>query len=84
MLTFGCTKTCVKSLSDSFEMWFILIQGNYYIHEIVKTQDYELRIDLRDQAGNWAFAGYRNFFIGGPGTSYTLDESEYYGNAGTY
>nr|XP_022314587.1 ficolin-2-like [Crassostrea virginica] len=56
--------------------------GNYYIHEIVKTQDYELRIDLRDQAGNWAFAGYRNFFIGGPGTSYTLDESEYYGNAG--
>ena len=63
-------------------MWFILIQGNYYIHEIVKTQNYELRIDLRDQVGNWAFAGYKIFVIGGPGTSYTLYRSDYYGNAG--
>uniref|UniRef100_A0A8B8CJI9 Ficolin-2-like n=1 Tax=Crassostrea virginica TaxID=6565 RepID=A0A8B8CJI9_CRAVI len=60
----------------------VLVLGNYYIHEIVKTEDYQLRIDLLDQEGNWAFAGYKKFFIGGPDTSYRLNVSYYYGNAG--
>ena len=70
-------------------IWFIwnmifFIQGNYYIHVIVKTGDYELRIDLQDQVGNWAYAGYKNFFLGGPDSSYTLEVSEFYGDAGTF
>lgn len=60
----------------------VLVLGNYYIHEIVKTEDYQLRIDLLDQEGNWAFAGYKKFFIGGPDTLYRLNVSYYYGNAG--
>ena len=37
---------------------------------------------MRDQAGNWAYAGYKIFVIGGPGTSYKLNISDSYGNAG--
>ncbi|XP_052688758.1 fibrinogen-like protein A [Crassostrea angulata] len=55
--------------------------GNYYLHEIVKSGDYELRVDLEDQAGEWAYAAYTNFMIGGPSTSYLLEVSGFYGNA---
>ncbi|XP_052689725.1 fibrinogen-like protein A [Crassostrea angulata] len=56
--------------------------GNYYLHEIVKSGDYELRVELEDQAGERAYAGYTNFMIGGPSTSYTLGVSGFFGNAG--
>lgn len=55
--------------------------GNYYLHEIVKSGDYELRIDLQDQNGERAYAGYKHFMIGGPSTSYLLEVSGFYGNA---
>lgn len=55
--------------------------GNYYLHEIVKSGDYELRVELEDQAGEWAYAGYTNFMIGGPSTFYTLELSGFFGNA---
>lgn len=60
------------------------ISGNYYLYELVKSGDYELRIDLEDQAGERAYAGYTNFTIGGPSTSYLLNVSGFHGNAGTY
>lgn len=50
----------------------------------MKSGDYELRIDLEDQAGERAYAGYTNFTIGGPSTSYLLNVSGFHGNAGTY
>lgn len=55
--------------------------GNYYLHELVKSGDYELRIDLEDQAGERAYAGYTNFTIGGPSISYMLNVSGFHGNA---
>lgn len=68
---------------DRTHLDFILI-GNYYLHEIVKSGDYELRIDLQDQNGEWAYAGYTHFMIGGPSTSYVLEVSGFYGNASMY
>ncbi|XP_022314585.2 microfibril-associated glycoprotein 4-like [Crassostrea virginica] len=56
--------------------------GNHCIHKIVKKGDYELRVDLKDHEGNWSYAGYRNFLIGGAKTAYTLDVSDFHGNAG--
>lgn len=55
--------------------------GNYFLHEIVKSGDYELRVDLEDQAGEWAYAAYTKFMIGGPSTSFILNVSGFYGNA---
>lgn len=56
--------------------------GNYYLYEIVKSGDYELRVEFEDQAGERAYAGYTNFMIGGPSTFYTLEVSGFFGNAG--
>lgn len=58
-----------------------IIKGNYYLHEIVKSGDYELRVELEDQDGIRAFDSYTNFMIGEPSTSYTLEVSGHYGNA---
>lgn len=60
------------------------LPGNYYLYEIVKSGDYELRVDLEDQAGEWAYAGYTNFMIGRPSTFFRLDVSGFYGNAGIF
>lgn len=56
-------------------------QNSTRLHEIVKSGDYELRVELEDQAGERAYAGYTNFMIGGPSTSYTLGVSGFFGNA---
>lgn len=55
--------------------------GNYYLHEIVQSGDYELRIELEDQNGVLGYASYTNFIIGGPSTFYTLEVSGFFGNA---
>lgn len=60
---------------------FIENTGNYYLYEIVKLGDDELRIELEDQAGELAYAGYTNFMIRGPSTFYELKVSGFYGNA---
>lgn len=60
----------------------IITIGNYYLHEIVKSGDYELRVELEDQAGERAYAAYTNFMIGEPSTFYTLEVSGFFGNAG--
>ena len=63
---------------------FVGFTGNHCIHKIVKKGDYELRVDLKDHEGNWSYAGYRNFLIGGAKTAYTLDVSDFHGNAGIH
>ncbi|XP_062602509.1 fibrinogen-like protein A [Saccostrea cucullata] len=68
-------ETGFGDLSASFYM------GNSQLHEIVKTGDYELRIELEDQASQRRYAAYTNFFLGGPETSYKLKISGYHGNA---
>ncbi|XP_062619087.1 ficolin-1-like [Saccostrea cucullata] len=57
-------------------------KGNQALYEIVKDGNFELRIDMEDKIGEWRYAKYSHFSIGGPDTNYTLSVSGYTGNAG--
>ncbi|XP_061179433.1 ficolin-1-like [Saccostrea echinata] len=55
--------------------------GNQILHEIVTNGSFELRIDLEEDTGEWRYAKYSHFSIGGPETFYTLSVTGYTGNA---
>ncbi|XP_062605430.1 ficolin-1-A-like [Saccostrea cucullata] len=59
-------------------------KGNNALFEIVKDGNFELRIDLEDKSGEWRYAKYFHFSIGGPDTNFTLSVSGYTGNAGEF
>ncbi|KAH9525781.1 hypothetical protein Btru_002355 [Bulinus truncatus] len=55
--------------------------GNKYIHRIISTGSYELRIDMIHDHNQY-YAHYRNFSIGDELSGYTLNVNGYTGTAG--
>lgn len=72
---------CMENTWSPRDCWLKTISGNYYLHEIVQSGDYELRIELEDQNRVLGYAGYTSFIIGGPATFYTLEVSGFFGDA---
>ncbi|XP_062619086.1 ficolin-1-A-like [Saccostrea cucullata] len=55
--------------------------GNLALHEIIKDKNFELRVELTDQAGEYRYAKYSQFSVGSPDSLYTLTVTGYTGNA---
>uniref|UniRef100_H2YQP7 Fibrinogen C-terminal domain-containing protein n=1 Tax=Ciona savignyi TaxID=51511 RepID=H2YQP7_CIOSA len=62
----------------SNEFWL----GNENLHNLTRSGNYELRIELEDCANVTKFAKYRSFSIGSAQENYSLKVSGYSGNAG--
>jgi ficolin len=57
--------------------------GNSYLHSILTQKRYVLRVDLWDWDGNFRYAEYDDFFIGGQACKYKLMKiGDYCGDAG--
>ncbi|XP_065092001.1 angiopoietin-2-like [Ochlerotatus camptorhynchus] len=61
----------------SYEFWF----GNNFIHMLTYDDNVELRIELFDFEGNFAFAEYKTFRIDTEKFNFNLMISDYQGNA---
>ncbi|XP_013409576.1 fibroleukin-like, partial [Lingula anatina] len=55
--------------------------GNNKMYLLTSQDDYELRVDMEDAAGIWAFAQYDHFGISSEATKYRLRLGNYSGNA---
>ena len=62
------------------EFWL----GNDYIHQLTRSREYELRVDLEDFDGNTAYAKYSTFSIGDEMNKYKLNLGSYSGDAGDF
>ncbi|XP_062605439.1 ficolin-1-like [Saccostrea cucullata] len=68
--------------TDGFGNFNEYYKGNQALYEVVKDGSFKLRIDMEDKTGEWRYAKYSHFSIGGPDTNFTLSVSGYTGNAG--
>ncbi|XP_062615028.1 fibrinogen-like protein A [Saccostrea cucullata] len=55
--------------------------GNQALHEISGDRNFELRIELTDQLGEYRYAKYSQFSVDSPETLYKLTITGYTGNA---
>lgn len=55
--------------------------GNEAMHELTKSGNYSLRIDLWDTSGNYKFVEYENFQVASEAERYRLEVLGYRGNA---
>ncbi|XP_013415446.1 ryncolin-1-like [Lingula anatina] len=62
----------------SSEHWL----GNDKIHLLTEQDSYELRVDMEDADGIWAYAHYDNFAISSESANYQLTVGTYSGTAG--
>uniref|UniRef100_H2Z3S0 Fibrinogen C-terminal domain-containing protein n=1 Tax=Ciona savignyi TaxID=51511 RepID=H2Z3S0_CIOSA len=71
---------------DDYVSGFGKLDGEFWlgldtIHNLTKTNQYKLRVDLEDFDGNKTFATYSTFVVSGP-PFYSLQVSGYQGTAG--
>ncbi|XP_013415448.1 ryncolin-1-like [Lingula anatina] len=62
----------------SGELWL----GNDKIHLLTEQDSYELRVDMEDADGIWAYAHYGHFAVSSESANYRLTVGTYSGTAG--